>query len=119
MRVIIETDFELAIKWLDKAEEPKAFACNLLRMCWDLIDRSWDIVMLHTYSKGNKATDFLAKMACSQEQSMIVQENLLSSLTQIFHEDILGCSVPRLIPNMGILVLCNFLSYTPPFDKFF
>lgn len=39
------------------------------------MDQNWDIVLFHTYKEGNKTADFLAKMACTQSQDIIILES--------------------------------------------
>lgn len=70
-------------------------------MCWELMEFDWDTVILHSYREVNRAADVLAKLACSQEQDMIIHLNPSFSMELILHENILGCPIPRVIPAMG------------------
>lgn len=82
-RVIIETDSELATKWIERVEITNPFAHNLVRMCWQSMDQDWDIVFLHSYREGNKAADFLAKLACTHRQGMIIYAQPPPNMEQI------------------------------------
>lgn len=73
------------------------FSLNLVRNYWELMDREWNVYLLHTYKDGNRLGDFLAKLACFHMHGLLSYISHSPRLLQLLHETLLGCPTTRTI----------------------
>ncbi|KAK7309154.1 hypothetical protein RJT34_05667 [Clitoria ternatea] len=59
--------------------------------------RQWQVQVIHVYREANYCVDFLANLACSQNQPSLVYQNPPPGISQHHLTDIRGVPTPRMI----------------------
>lgn len=97
--VQVEVDSKDVIKALQSNEEVTDDARNVIYACKNLIQKEWNVTLLHVFREGNTAADHLARLGLSSYQPLGTQilEEPLIGLQNILWNDCKGHCVPRVV----------------------
>ena len=62
-KVILLVDSSVVVNWLNNRNCYHNSQSNLVAVCPDLLDQSWDVKVQHMYREGNQAADMLANLS--------------------------------------------------------
>ncbi|KAL1372141.1 hypothetical protein AAHE18_01G182200 [Arachis hypogaea] len=96
-KVIIESDSKSAVETLVHKEKIEEHPEALVRSIGEFIKRDWQIKIKHTYRKGNRAADWLAKKSLDIYLEFVFINQPPGELRRILGEDIRGTMLPRLV----------------------
>ncbi|KAF7838155.1 putative ribonuclease H-like domain-containing protein [Senna tora] len=65
-------------------------------MIWSLVDRNWDVNLVHAFREANQAADLMTKMSHTLSEGLHVFCYPHEDLGSILAADLYGSLVPRL-----------------------
>ncbi|PNY17666.1 ribonuclease H [Trifolium pratense] len=71
--------------------------CILVRRIRSIMQENWRVVIKHVYREANKIADGLASLACVTKVSLSLYEQPPTEVAQVYHDDLIGVSTPRLV----------------------
>jgi hypothetical protein len=63
----------------------------------ELLSRDWTIRIKHTFREANFCADFMAKLATSYDNGLMIWDEPPQGLQQLLLADIVGISFPRIV----------------------
>jgi ribonuclease HI len=97
MRIELGINSQVIAHSLQDMKNCSTLGCALMKRIRQLLDRPWEVQIIHVFRDANRCVDMLANMGNESINGMEFFENPPSRVVQILKDDIRGVFFPRLI----------------------
>ena len=101
----LELDSSVVLMWL--TEQNATYPLNMLPLlcdCRNLMERDWEVRVLHVYREANACADALVKRGTHQQHFLSLYSSCPSSVSVCYERDLAGLRAPRLCAQRSYVV---------------